>query len=192
MGDAQTVIDAVGSSRPILVAWSLGADLAVSYAATHPGRIAGLVIVDGAIPIAEGLVEDPAAMRRSLNTWAMKIAMLLMRLTPYSHRLSGDDMANLTEAVDDFRQHRLRALYDKVDCPITLVLATRTSRGTGASAERKNRIWREGAERLTADLPGIPVEWEDSSHLLPFEKPAELAKVIDAFADQVAPRSASA
>ena len=50
--DIGRVIDATGIERPILVGWSLGATLAVRYAAHHPGRVGGLVLIDGAYPIA--------------------------------------------------------------------------------------------------------------------------------------------
>ena len=85
ISDAEIVMDAVGSDKPIIIAWSLGADLALSYAASHPGVVGGLVIIDGAIPISEPLVEDEAKMRHLLNSPAMKFSMLLMRFTPYTY-----------------------------------------------------------------------------------------------------------
>src|SRR5437764_14195159 len=50
--DIGRVIDATDIERPILVGWSHGATLAVRYAAQHLGRVGGLVLVDGAYPIA--------------------------------------------------------------------------------------------------------------------------------------------
>src|SRR5579859_2824057 len=44
--DAETIIDEVAGERPILAGWSLGADLAVWYAASHLGRVAGLFLID--------------------------------------------------------------------------------------------------------------------------------------------------
>jgi pimeloyl-ACP methyl ester carboxylesterase len=54
--DIGRVIDATGIERPILVGWSHGATIAVRYAAQHPGRVGGLVLIDGAYPIAETVV----------------------------------------------------------------------------------------------------------------------------------------
>ena len=50
--DIGRVIDATGIERPILVGWSHGATIAVRYAAQHPRRVGGLVLIDGAYPIA--------------------------------------------------------------------------------------------------------------------------------------------
>ena len=53
--DVGRVIGAAGLSRPILVGWSHGATLAVRYAAQHPERVGGLVLVDGAQPGVSGV-----------------------------------------------------------------------------------------------------------------------------------------
>src|SRR3954451_3273969 len=50
--DVGRVIDATDLERPILVGWSYGATIAVRYAARHPRRVGGLVLIDGAFPIA--------------------------------------------------------------------------------------------------------------------------------------------
>ena len=180
--DANCIMGAIGSGRPIVVAWSFGADLALAYAASHPGALGGLVIVDGAVPIAKPLVEDEAGMRRSLNSPTVKVSMLLMQLTSYRYNLSGDAIADI--AVDlDARRQRLLDVYAKIDCPITMLLATKTAgENTTEHARRNNQIWREGGERLAAMYPAISEQWLDSGHNLPLTKPAELAAAIDAFA----------
>ena len=85
--DAETMMDKVAGDRPILVGWSLGADLAVWYAASHPGKAAGLFLIDGAVPV--NLVTDPDDVRRRLNTPMMRIGPLLavtegQGLSPYA------------------------------------------------------------------------------------------------------------
>src|SRR3954451_897905 len=50
--DVGRAIDATGIERPIVVGWSHGATIAVRYAAEHPERVGGLVLIDGAYPIA--------------------------------------------------------------------------------------------------------------------------------------------
>jgi len=74
--DAEAMMDKVALDRPILVGWSLGADLAVWYAASHPGKVAGLFLIDGALPV--NLVSDPEDVRRRLNTLVMRIGPLLL------------------------------------------------------------------------------------------------------------------
>ena len=181
LSDANAVMGAVGSDRPILVAWSFGADLALAYAAAHPGALGGLVIVDGAMPIARPLVEDEAGMRRALNAPMVKLSMLAMQLTSYRYSLSGDAIADI--AVDlDSRRQRLLDVYAKVDCPIAVVLATKTAgENTTDHARRNNALWREAGERLAAKYPSISVLWLDSGHNLPLTKPAELAGLLDSF-----------
>jgi pimeloyl-ACP methyl ester carboxylesterase len=43
---------------PLLVGYSLGADLAVHHASEHPGSVSGLVLVDGANPVPEPFVTE--------------------------------------------------------------------------------------------------------------------------------------
>jgi esterase len=185
LSDAEAVMAAVGADRPIVVAWSFGADVAVAYAAKHPNVLGGLVIVDGAVPISDRLVQDDAKMRRLLNSASMKFSMLLMRLTPYRYSLSGDDIADLAAIADE---HRLGVMeeYAKLDLPITMILATRTS-----VEARNNRLWCEGGDRLTAAHPSIGMVWLDAGHRLPLTKSAELANEIDAFASRTGTRPGS-
>ena len=106
LSDAETVMSSIDVAKPIVVGWSLGADVAVEYAAMHTGTVAGLVIVDGAVPPPEPLVEDAVGMRRSLNSPIMKLSMLLARLTPYGYALTGDAFADITLELDRRRRER--------------------------------------------------------------------------------------
>src|SRR5262245_55995190 len=47
--DVDAVLEATGVDRPLLVGWSYGAAVAVHWAERNPGRILGVVSVDGAV-----------------------------------------------------------------------------------------------------------------------------------------------
>ncbi|GHO63988.1 hypothetical protein KSC_028800 [Ktedonobacter sp. SOSP1-52] len=143
--DAETIMDEVAGDRPILVGWSLGADLAAWYAASHLGRVAGLFLIDGAVLV--NLVTDPDEMRSRLNTPAMWIGPVLLSLVGMGYRLTPSEMATVTIEVNTRREQLLSA-YNQLDCPVELVLTTKTVREKGASAEQKNARWRAGGEQL--------------------------------------------
>lgn len=180
--DAETIMNEVAGDRPILVGWSMGADLAVWYAASHPGKVAGLFLIDGAVPV--NLVIDPEDVKRRLNTPAVKIAPLLLYLVGMGYRLSPDDLATLTIAVNA-RRERLLSAYEQLDCPVELALATKTAGEKGARAERNNALWRAGGEQLAHAYPTLPIHWLDNTHLLPFKEPTKLAEALDDFVRRI-------
>lgn len=184
LSDVESVIGQVARGKPILVGWSFGADLAITYAARHPGAVAGVVVVDGAVPIAATLTEDEAKMRKAINSPAMKLSMALMRLTPYRYAITGDTFADLVMDLNTRRQSLLD-VYATLDCPVTLLIALKSLGVSGAHAERGNRIWREGAERLHAAHPEIELKWIDDSHKFPLKHPAAVAQAVDAFAERL-------
>lgn len=49
--DVDAVLKARGMDRPLLVGWSYGAEIGVHWANRNPGRILGMVSVDGAYPV---------------------------------------------------------------------------------------------------------------------------------------------
>jgi hypothetical protein len=96
------------------------------------------------------------------------------------YRLSPDDLAILTIEVNT-RRERILSAYDKLDCPVELVLATKTAGEKGERAERKNALWRSGSEHLASIYPTLPLHWLDNTHLLPFKEPTKLAKALGEF-----------
>lgn len=61
--DQARVLDALGIDRAFVVGHSMGAFVSVRFAAAHPDRVAGVVLVDGGLPIPhpEGLAPDQVA-----------------------------------------------------------------------------------------------------------------------------------
>lgn len=180
--DAQAMMDQVACARPILVGWSLGADLAVWSAASHPGTVAGLFLIDGAVPV--NLVSDPEEVRRRLNTPMMRIGPLLLSLVGMGYRLTPDAYATLTIELNKRREQLLSA-YSQVDCPIELTLATQTAGEQGERARRNNGLWRTGGEQLARLYPALSLRWVDGTHLLPFNEPTKLARSLDAFVQRI-------
>jgi pimeloyl-ACP methyl ester carboxylesterase len=177
LSDAEIVMNTL-SNKPIIVGWSLGADLALAYAVAHPNKVAGLVLIDGAVPLTEPLIENETQLRQSLKSPIMKLSRLLIRFTPYNYQVWGDAFADIVVELDARRQGLLGD-YSNVSSPITMVLAEKSGGLKGAHAERNNKIWRTSAERLTTKYPSISIQWIDDTHQLPFKHPIELAKTID-------------
>jgi pimeloyl-ACP methyl ester carboxylesterase len=119
VADVGEVIRSTGASNPILVGWSHGATLAVRYALEHPGSVAGLVLIDGAYPVAmfdeEGASKVRAQFRRL--AWLMRVASVL-RL---SARLTAEESANV---VLDMDKANAELDFAALKCPTTFVVAT--------------------------------------------------------------------
>jgi pimeloyl-ACP methyl ester carboxylesterase len=179
--DAETIMENVAGDHPILIGWSLGADLAVWYAASHPGKAAGLFLIDGAVPV--NLVQDPVELWRRLDTPVMRIGPRLLSLVGKGYRLSPSEYATLTIEVNKRREQLLTA-YQQLDCPVEMVLAAKSAGEKGEHAERNNGLWRAGAEKLVQSFPEISLSWIDNTHLLPFTEPVRIAQLLEAFVER--------
>lgn len=145
--DVGRVIDATGIERPILIGWSHGATLAVRYAAQHPAQIGGLVLIDGAYPIAmfdEAGKEKVRTQFRRLG-WVMRIVAALGR----SARMSPAESADVVIEMDAVNGG-LGPDFAALECPTVFVVGTgghpgasedemRTVRAAVANAEERNK-----------------------------------------------------
>jgi pimeloyl-ACP methyl ester carboxylesterase len=138
--DVGRVIDATGIERPILVGWSHGATIAVRYAAQHPEQVGGLVLIDGAYPIAMFDEAGRRKVRRQFGRlgWIMRILAALGRSARMSPAQSADAVNG--ELAPDFAA---------LECPTVFVVGTgahsgatedemRTVRAAASDAERSN------------------------------------------------------
>ena len=119
--DVGRVIEATGIERPILVGWSYGATLAVRYAAQNPGRARGLVLIDGAYPIAmfdEAGKEKVRAQFRRLG-WIMRIMAVFGR----SARMSPAESAEVVIEMDAVNG-QLGPDFAALECPAEFVVGT--------------------------------------------------------------------
>jgi pimeloyl-ACP methyl ester carboxylesterase len=144
--DIGRVIDATGVERPILVGWSHGATIAVRYTARHPGSVSGLVLIDGAYPIAmfdEAGKQKVRTQFRRLG-WLMRILAAVGR----SARMSPAESADVVIEMDAVNGE-LGPDFAALECPTAFVVGTgahsgatedemNTVRAAVADAERSN------------------------------------------------------
>ena len=135
--DISAIIDATGVKQPILVGWSLGATIAVRYTAQHPDSIAGLLLIDGAYPFSTFTTE---AEKEKIRTMFRKMRLLLPVLALFGKaaKMSADDAANINIELDEI-VGKLNTSYDKINCPVYFICASKRSAGGTEEQFRKMR-----------------------------------------------------
>jgi esterase len=184
LGDLGAVFAELGRlplpSAPVLVGYSLGADLAVHHAAECPDTVAELVLIDGANPLPEPFIteadrpeframrEDPATRHEAERT----------RGTARQVLLTAQEIIDLDLEMDVVRSAILTR-YRRIDRPISMIMSTAIA-GTSSEgrAPRHNRLWRAGIERLVRERPDISTSWLDADHRLVFTHAPEIARII--------------
>ncbi|KUF18245.1 alpha/beta fold hydrolase [Streptomyces silvensis] len=175
------------SSAPVLVGYSLGADLAVHHASEHPGSVAGLVLVDGANPVPEPFITE-SDLPEFRAMWEEQAARQEAERRAGgggggAHRvlLGARDILDLNLELDVIRTERTLDRYARIDCPVSLVVSTSMAGTDGeARTERFNQLWRSGVERLVRARPGTATTWLDADHGLPFTHAPEIARIVRA------------
>jgi esterase len=168
--DLAAVLEDHKLHEPILVGHSLGARIALGYAAARD-RVAGVVCVDGGLPVALPSADwdmMEAEMRRPLirvGLWAMKVARL-------GAKLSFEELRRVVEE-HEARVEDLDGAYDRIACPVLMVVAARAERVP--QGEQISEAVREGVRSLQRAHPEVRIEWFPCGHNIPWERPAELA-----------------
>jgi pimeloyl-ACP methyl ester carboxylesterase len=171
--DLAAVLDGLGLEKPILVGHSLGATIALDYAASHKS-CAGVVCVDGGLPLelpSADWESMEAEMRRPLHrltVWAMKVARL-------GTKLSFDELKRVVEE-HDLKQSELDGAYYRITCPILIVVGSHED--PVLQSEGIREAVREGVRTLQEKHPRVKVEWLPCGHNVPLERPAELVDLI--------------
>ncbi|WP_245642142.1 alpha/beta fold hydrolase [Nonomuraea candida] len=165
-------------AAPLLVGYSLGADLAVHHAAEHPGTVAGLVLIDGANPVPEPFVtEDLLPGFRAM--WEEQARRQeAERGTARQVLLTAQDVLELNVEIDAVRA-RILARYREIDLPITMIMSTSMAgEGGDGPAARFNDNWRAGVARLVREQPRIAAHWIEADHGLVFTHAPDVARII--------------
>ncbi|MFF5983659.1 alpha/beta fold hydrolase [Streptomyces olindensis] len=156
-------------SVPVLVGYSLGADLAVHHAAEYPETIAGLVLIDGANPLPEPFLTDTdlAEFRGMAEAGAARHVAL-----------TAEDIFALGREMDVVRGEILDR-YRKIDLPVHVIMSTSIAGDVAEGrAPRHNRLWRAGVERLLRERPQVSADWIDADHGLVFTHAPDIAAIV--------------
>jgi pimeloyl-ACP methyl ester carboxylesterase len=142
--DVGRVIDATGIERPILVGWSHGATLAVRFAAQQPGRVGGLVLIDGAYPITMFDEAGKQKVRTQFRrlAWIMRIMAALGR----SARMSPAESADVVIEMDAVNGE-LGPDFAALECPTVFVVGTGAHSGATEDEMRTVRAAVADAEQ---------------------------------------------
>ncbi|MBT2383922.1 alpha/beta fold hydrolase [Streptomyces sp. ISL-11] len=165
---------------PVLVGYSLGADLAVHYASEHPDTVAGLVLIDGANPLPEPFITDAdlAEFRAMTEDLATQQEAERVRGTARQVSLTAQDIHDLNLEIDVVRSGILDR-YRKIAHPVSVIMSTSIAGdSTEGRAPRHNQLWRDGIERLVHERPHISTSWLDADHRLVFTHAPEIAEII--------------
>ncbi|MGI5153035.1 alpha/beta fold hydrolase [Plantactinospora sp. CA-294935] len=165
-------------SAPVLVGYSLGADLAVHYASEHPGTVAGLVLIDGANPVPEPFITEANA-AAFLTMWEELAGQQgSLRGTARQVLLTAQEIFHLNIEIEVVRSGILHR-YRQIDRPISMIMSTSMAGDSGEEpTPRLNQNWRAGVERLVREQPHIATFWLDADHRLAFTHAPEIAQII--------------
>ncbi|MFF5261540.1 alpha/beta fold hydrolase [Actinomadura viridis] len=165
-------------AAPVLVGYSLGADLAVHFASEHPGTVAGLVLIDGANPVPEPFITE-ALLPEFRAMWDdMATQQEAVRGTARQVLLNAQEMLDLNVEIDVVRSGIIER-YRTIDRPIRMIMSNSMAGDSGEGhGPRLNQNWRAGIERLLREQPHIAVSWIEADHGLVFTHAREIAQII--------------
>ncbi|WP_067183023.1 alpha/beta fold hydrolase [Microtetraspora niveoalba] len=165
-------------AAPVLVGYSLGADLAVHYASEHPGTVAELVLIDGANPVPDPFISE-AVLPEFRAMWEdLATRQEAVRGSARQVLLTAREILDLNVEIDVVRAGILDR-YRKIDRPISMIMSTSMAGDSGEGhAPRLNQNWRAGVERLVREQPHITTFRLDADHRLVFTHAPEIAQII--------------
>ena len=180
--DVAQFMDAVGLDRAIVCGHSMGSIVATSFAAEHPERTAGLVIMGGQIAWAAlGPLDDLGDELDEPYARGFQESTLARPIPPEFLDLAVSESLKVTAAT-------FRALWDGV-------VLTDYASGLGRIAAPTLVAWgerdaycpRSEQDALLATIPGARLAvYEGAGHAFHWEEPQRFAAQLAAFAEEVA------
>jgi pimeloyl-ACP methyl ester carboxylesterase len=123
--DVEAVVVELALEDVVLVGHSLGGHLAVAYVADHPG-CAGVVGVEGGVPL-NLPAADWARMESGGRKAVESVVVAAMRLLRLGSSIPSERMKSLVDENDKWVRG-LGAAYERISCPVMLVLGSETDR----------------------------------------------------------------
>jgi pimeloyl-ACP methyl ester carboxylesterase len=162
--DLRTALPALGIEQCVLAGFSMGGTVAILTAAAAPELVAAVAVVDSYPYPAQ---TDGSA---SIARWVSNAAYLTRRFDPAISRRFRELLdAGVTTRAD------LGPMWSAIECPALVV------RG-----EHSHVLPLAVAERMLADLPHARLEpVAGASHGLPYHQAAQLAAILERFAEAV-------
>ncbi|MFJ9697185.1 alpha/beta fold hydrolase [Kitasatospora sp. NPDC101183] len=131
--DLDAVLAARGVERPILVGWSYGALIAVNWASRNPGRVRGVVSVDGAYPYKRLDAATQAKVRRMFARFSLLFP--IARRMGMAGRMSAAQHADINlELIELCAHDTIEPVLDRITDPVRWVVATGGSLGGDAES----------------------------------------------------------
>jgi esterase len=177
LGDLDAVMTDIDLAEPpVLVGYSLGADLAVHHASGHPGAVAELVLIDGANPVPEPFLTE-VRLPTFRAMWEQMVEQQeALRGTARQVLLTAQEVLDLNIEIDEVRS-RILDRYRMIDRPITVITSTEMA-GDSDEGRALNENWRAGIERLVGDQPQLTSYRLEGDHGLVFTHTQQLADLI--------------
>lgn len=147
--DLDTVVEATGVDRPLLVGWSYGAALAVHWAALNPDRVAGAVVIDGGVPW--GLIGEDNRKRIRQAFHRMRFFLPLARPLGMTASMTADEHAEVGIEINEVCA-AIEPVLDRLTCPVRYVFATGANLGGGGEEMEQMRASLDPVLRRKSNL----------------------------------------
>ena len=208
VADLAGFLDGVGIDAPtVLVGHSWGASVVLHFGVAHPDRTAGIVLVDGGTaspgerwtweetesrltpPDIDGLLWSELHRRMTsdnpayVDPRAEAVGRSLFNVDADGRILRRFRISNHMQVVRALWEQRPAELLPRIKCPLLILPARQSS---DAPEWRSSKV--ASVERALELQPQARVHWfEDTVHDVPLQRPAELARELQAFAQLCLP-----